>query len=110
MGQGSDPPGTWVSNLSSRLRSAGGHALADAARVWYHEAVSELLSDPKHTDAEGDYFYAWLRECHREVYDDIDTSDPAKIRDADWVRSESSDAKKDRYKVKDITIPGYSAA
>eukprot|EP00959_Pyramimonas_sp_CCMP1952_P077369 1617087-Pyramimonas_sp.AAC.1 len=61
----------------------------------------------KEGDTEGDYFDAWLRECHREIHDDVDTSDPAELRSAKWVESESSSR---RYDLGAIRIPDYESA
>ncbi|CAK0882175.1 unnamed protein product [Prorocentrum cordatum] len=73
----------------------------------YAASVDQLLEDPKEGDTEGDYFDAWLRECHREIHDDVDTSDPAELRSAKWVESESSSR---RYDLGAIRIPDYESA
>ncbi|CAK0882173.1 unnamed protein product [Prorocentrum cordatum] len=108
--RGPGPPRTWTASVAQRLRLAGGGAgerLADAALEWYAASVDQLLEDPKEGDTEGDYFDAWLRECHREIHDDVDTSDPAELRSAKWVESESSSR---RYDLGAIRIPDYESA
>lgn len=65
--KGHEPLRTWLSGLAERLRLSGAAELMAKAEEWYFEAVEELLADPKVKDAEGDYFMAWLRECHREA-------------------------------------------
>eukprot|EP00913_Durusdinium_trenchii_P018126 g17031.t1 len=74
--KGSQPPRTWISGLAEQLRSKGAvdfvQRAEEMAGDWYFRSVDELLADPKAADADGDYFIAWLRECHREVYADVD--------------------------------------
>merc|ERR1712224_300812 len=72
----SDPPRTWTSALFAGFRARGGEAarLAEDARDWALKSIRHLAADPKgHDDPEtgGEYFAAWLREVHREIYDDI---------------------------------------
>ena len=77
--RGSLPARTWTSGQAELLRSLAGPegaAFVDAVRSWYLTATKRLLADPKGEDTEGNFFLAWLRECHREIYDKIDTTDP----------------------------------
>eukprot|EP00930_Biecheleria_cincta_P061663 TRINITY_DN4722_c0_g1_i1.p1 TRINITY_DN4722_c0_g1~~TRINITY_DN4722_c0_g1_i1.p1 ORF type:complete len:797 (+),score=134.14 TRINITY_DN4722_c0_g1_i1:186-2576(+) len=74
--RGSNPPRTWISGMVQRLESAGARDLVAAARYWYMDGVERLLQDPKYGDKSGEYFRAFLRECHREIHDDIDTLRP----------------------------------
>lgn len=104
----SSPPRTWVSGLAERVRRAGAGQVVEAARRWWSESVDRLLSNPKERDPEGDYFIAWLRECHREVYDDVDTSDPRELRSSHWAKSKSR--RKHRHDLRGIKIPGFEAA
>ncbi|CAE8704336.1 unnamed protein product, partial [Polarella glacialis] len=109
--KGSQPPRTWVSGLAERLRGAGAADFVDAAQAWYVQSVDHLLKDPKAADMEGDYFIALLRECHREIYNDIDRSDPEELRGLDFVASLSNPkSKQHRYDLKKIRIPGFEEA
>jgi len=109
--KGSEPPRTWVSGLAARLRAAGCAKLVGATQAWFRERVAYLLDDPKEADTEGDYFAAWLRACHRDVWDDIDRSDPEELRRRQWVPSVAHPkSKKHRHALKDITIPGLDEA
>eukprot|EP00928_Gymnodinium_smaydae_P007251 TRINITY_DN12616_c0_g1_i1.p1 TRINITY_DN12616_c0_g1~~TRINITY_DN12616_c0_g1_i1.p1 ORF type:complete len:496 (+),score=93.95 TRINITY_DN12616_c0_g1_i1:548-2035(+) len=109
--RGSSPARTWVSGLAESLRSQGAEELVDATRDFYKSEVAELLADPKAADKDGDYFEAWLRECHPNIYEDIDTSDPAKLRTSTWVSSESHpNSKKHRYNLQSIRIPDFQSS
>lgn len=109
--RGTEPPRTWVSALAERVRSLGAEATGAAARAAFEREVERLLADPKAADKEGDYFEAWLRECHPQIYDDIDTDDPAALRKLDWAPSERRpNSKKHRHNLRDIRIPGIEAA
>lgn len=109
--KGFDPPRTWVSGLAQRLRSAGAGEVVDAAMAWFRDQVEYLLSDPKGADSEGDYFVAWLRACHRTIYDDIDRSDPVELCRLNWAPSDSHPkSKKHRHNLKEIQIPDVEQA
>lgn len=109
--RGSLPPRTWVSGIAQRLRDAGASAIVDAAREWYRGAVEKFLQDTKGADTEGDYFAAYLRECHRKIYDDIDHSTPEELRDAFWVPSRAAPRDRARrHRLGDIRIPDGAAA
>mmetsp|Transcript_100696 Transcript_100696/g.323321 ORF Transcript_100696/g.323321 Transcript_100696/m.323321 type:complete len:731 (+) Transcript_100696:3-2195(+) len=109
--RGSNPPRTWISGIADRLQKAGCSELVIAVQKWFRESVEYLLTDPKEADEEGDYFAAWLRACHREIWDDIDKSDPAELRRKEWVASQAhSKNKKKRHQLRDITIPGITEA
>jgi len=103
---GFDTPRTWVAGIAERLRRAGADSLVEAARNWYLEAVDEMLADPKTADIEGDNFAAWLRACHREVYDDIDTYDPLKLKRLRSAKGKSGR----RHNIEEIRIPGADEA
>jgi hypothetical protein len=87
--KGSNPPRLWVSGLVDESERAGLRGLVQRARTWFDAAVQKLLDDPKRGDPEGDYFKAWLHECHRDVYDDLDVDDPADFCRRRWAPSES---------------------
>eukprot|EP00434_Breviolum_minutum_P008953 symbB.v1.2.007888.t1/scaffold489.1/size197246/6 len=109
--KGSDPPRTWISGLAETLRQRHPKAelLLRNAEDWYFHSVQELLADPKGADADGDYFLAWLRECHREVYADVDRSDPKELRSLQKARSKSQKNRK-RYDLGSICIPNLEMA
>jgi len=112
--RGSEPPRTWVSGLAARLAAsgaAGAEAVVAAARTAFGREVALLLADPKTADREGDYFEAWLREVHPEIYEDIDTHDPAVVVAAEWMPSEEHPkSKKHRHYLRDIRIPDFKSA
>jgi len=109
--KGSHPPRTWVSGVAERLRQAGAEDLVAAAEAWYTSAVESFLADPKAGDDDGDYFVAWLREVHRDIFDDIDRTDPEEIVKSTWAKSQAHPkSKKHRHKLGDITIPDFDAA
>ncbi|CAE7040516.1 unnamed protein product [Symbiodinium sp. CCMP2592] len=103
-----NPPRTWISGLAESLRQRGAAELVQAAQDWYLAAVSHLLADPKSADDDGDYFLAWLRECCREVYDDVDRNDPKELRTMKKVRSVKNKSK--RHNLGDIHIPSMEEA
>ncbi|OLQ10319.1 hypothetical protein AK812_SmicGene5993 [Symbiodinium microadriaticum] len=104
----SDPPRTWISDLAEQVKKGGAEDVVRAAQSWYLRSVEAFLSNPKAQDVEGDYFVAWLRECHREIHDDIDTSDPALLRSRDRVPSLSNPTK--YHNLRGIHIPGFEDA
>jgi len=109
--KGSYPPRTWVSGVAERLRQASAGDLVAAAEAWYTSAVESFLADPKTGDNDGDYFIAWLREVHRNIFDDIDRTDPEEIVKSTWAKSQAHPkSKKHRHKLGDITIPDFDAA
>jgi hypothetical protein len=109
--RGSQPPRTWVSGLAAEVRSKGAGGLVDAAQKWMQKCVLDLLADPKNIDETGDYFNVYLRECHRNIYDDIDKSDSAEVRSATYLASEKhGNSKKHRHNVGEIQIPHMDAA
>lgn len=104
-------PRTWVAGIAERLRDAGLGHLVEAARSWYMATVDQMLRDPKNADSEGDNFVAWLRACHREIFDDIDTYNPMKLRRQHFAPSKAHPRSKEhRYNLKDIGIPGIERA
>eukprot|EP00930_Biecheleria_cincta_P003731 TRINITY_DN104657_c0_g1_i1.p1 TRINITY_DN104657_c0_g1~~TRINITY_DN104657_c0_g1_i1.p1 ORF type:complete len:878 (+),score=162.68 TRINITY_DN104657_c0_g1_i1:119-2635(+) len=104
-------PRTWVAGIAERLRDAGLGHLVEAARSWYLATVDQMLRDPKNADTEGDNFVAWLRACHREIFDDIDTYDPMKLRRQRFAQSKAHPRSKEhRYNMKEIGIPGIEQA
>eukprot|EP00747_Dinoflagellata_sp_TGD_P016448 gnl/TRDRNA2_/TRDRNA2_125120_c1_seq2.p1 gnl/TRDRNA2_/TRDRNA2_125120_c1~~gnl/TRDRNA2_/TRDRNA2_125120_c1_seq2.p1 ORF type:complete len:278 (+),score=29.87 gnl/TRDRNA2_/TRDRNA2_125120_c1_seq2:14-847(+) len=109
--RGSDPPRTWVSGLSERLERSGAEHIVTAAKAMFRDSVRQLLADPKGADPSGDYFLAWLRACNRDVYDDIDKSEPEKLCAAKTVPSvNNAGSSKNRHNLRDIRIPSIEAA
>lgn len=109
--KGCSPPRTWVSGLVQRLQNTGASKLVDAASAWYRRSVDRLLADPKGADVEGDNFAAWLRACHRDIYNDIDTSDPVKLKRRHLAQSKTyPQDKSKRYNIKDLRIPSVEQA
>jgi hypothetical protein len=104
-------PRTWISGLAERLRqSAAGHVVT-AAKIFYRSAVNRMLADPKYGDLQGDNFAAWLRACHRDIFRDIDMSDPKKVQRKHRVKSIRNPKSKDsEHCLKSIDIPGFEAA
>eukprot|EP00746_Dinoflagellata_sp_MGD_P014725 gnl/MRDRNA2_/MRDRNA2_132423_c0_seq1.p1 gnl/MRDRNA2_/MRDRNA2_132423_c0~~gnl/MRDRNA2_/MRDRNA2_132423_c0_seq1.p1 ORF type:complete len:342 (-),score=62.48 gnl/MRDRNA2_/MRDRNA2_132423_c0_seq1:26-907(-) len=116
--KGSCPPRTWSSALFADLVARDGDEalLAKAVQGFVLSAVQHLLQDPKGNDdaeAGGEYFGAWLREVHRELYDDIDHTDLAVLLQRQWMHSESdenSGKKRKRHDIGSITVPGVEEA
>jgi len=109
--RGFETPRTWISGLAEQLRAVGADHLVAAAKVFYREAVNRMLVDPKGGDQQGDNFVAWLRACHRDVFRDIDRSDPSKLQKKDWVQSMRNPKSGDHeYFLKSISIPGFEEA
>lgn len=108
--RGSEPPRLWVSGIGQRLVEAGAGDVVSAAKAHVREAVQQLLTDPK-GDTDGDYFAAYLRAVHRDIYDDIDVSDPEELRGAKLVPSLSQPrSRKARHNLGDIVIPTFAEA
>ena len=68
--------------------------------------------DPKGNDDQehgGEWFLAWLRELHRDIYDDIDKCDPSECLRRQWMASETEDGKRNRHQIGDIKMPTCKA-
>lgn len=111
--KGSDPPRTWLSALDARLAARGGEfaELVASAKSRVLEQIAYIAEDPKgHDDQEngGEWFVAFLREVHRNIYDDIDRSDPAEVVRSKFMTSESGEGKTKadrRHKIGEIKMP-----
>ena len=106
--RGSSPPRTWSSQLFHSLqddeRSDLGD-LANAAREWVLNDCENQCMDPKNADDEiggGEWFLAYLREVHRDIYDDIDHTDATALLHKSSVTGEISFKK---HKIGNIAIP-----
>jgi hypothetical protein len=108
---GSEPSRTWISGLAEQIRQAGGTDVVAAAQAWYMGSVDDLISDPKMGDDSGDYFAAWLRECHYDIYKDIDHSDPLIMRKAAKMCSfDKPKSKRLCHDLREIRIPNVDEA
>lgn len=108
--RGSNPPRTWVSGLVAELRAAGGDDVADAVQAWYRKVVMKLLANPKHADRSGDYFCAYLRESHPEIYKEIDPWNPEELRESNYVQSLDLPGFKRGHYIGNITVPSLDQA
>eukprot|EP00931_Biecheleriopsis_adriatica_P078584 TRINITY_DN5201_c0_g1_i2.p1 TRINITY_DN5201_c0_g1~~TRINITY_DN5201_c0_g1_i2.p1 ORF type:complete len:813 (-),score=160.83 TRINITY_DN5201_c0_g1_i2:201-2615(-) len=109
--RGFDTPRTWIAGLAERLREEGAEHFVNAAKTFYRQAVNRMLVDPKAGDVQGDNFVAWLRACYRDIFRDVDTSDPSKLQRKEWVESvKNPKSSEHEYHLKAITIPGFEKA
>jgi hypothetical protein len=106
MARGSNPVKTWSSNLFTTLLENDSQEIRDFAchvRDWALSDIAKHCDNPKLNDDEvggGEWFLAYLRQCHREIYDDIDRSDCAELLCKRNVQGE-----KKKHKIGDINIP-----
>jgi len=106
--RGSIPPRTWSSQLFHSLQDDEESDLSDlanAAREWVLNDCEKQCRDPKNADDEiggGEWFLAYLREVHRDIYDDIDHTDATALLHKSSVTGEISLKK---HKIGNITIP-----
>jgi len=104
--RGSGPARTWCSNIFASLLECDCEEVRDMAihtRQWIFRDIAKHCLDPKLSDDEiggGEWFLAYLRQCHREIYDDIDRSDCAALLRKRYVAGENK-----RHKIGEITIP-----
>jgi hypothetical protein len=106
--RGFDVPRTWISGLSEKLRQHGAGQFVCAAKDFFRESVGNSLVDPKKADPTGDIFAAWLRACHRQVWDDIDHTDATKLQRKGVARSKADPSR--QYNLKDIQPPEVEQA
>jgi hypothetical protein len=114
--RGSSPPRTWSSQLFARLYAHDGNPIlredamnrkdiAIAARDWTLESIRRHSKDPKGSDdphCGGEWFEAFLRAVHRDIYDDIDLSDSAVLLRKKYMKSERDGRK---HNIGKIQIP-----
>ena len=105
--KGSSPARTWTSHIFASLLECGCHdELKDMAahiKEWTLSNIAKQCNNPKQADNEiggGEWFMAYLRECHRDIYEDIDRSDPQEL-----LRKINAAGTTKKHKVGDITIP-----
>jgi hypothetical protein len=80
--------------------------LAAAAREWTLESIRRHSADPKGSDDSrcgGEWFEAFLRATHRDIYDDIDLSDSSVLLRKNYMKSEEYNGRK--YNIGKIQIP-----
>mmetsp|Transcript_17601 Transcript_17601/g.38112 ORF Transcript_17601/g.38112 Transcript_17601/m.38112 type:complete len:813 (+) Transcript_17601:1-2439(+) len=104
--RGSMAPRTWSSNIFAELLECDCQELRDMsvhARQWALTDIARHCENPKLSDDEiggGEWFIAYLRQCHREIYDDIDHSDLAVLLRKRYAAGETR-----KHKIGDISIP-----
>ena len=101
---------TWSSSLFEKVRKRAPR-LAATVKEWTLLKSQHHAADPKgHDDPEagGEWFAAWLRAAHRDIYRDIDTSDCSELLRIKWARSLTRPKDK-KYKLGDITVPSCAA-
>uniref|UniRef100_A0A7S2XKA7 Uncharacterized protein n=1 Tax=Attheya septentrionalis TaxID=420275 RepID=A0A7S2XKA7_9STRA len=107
--KGSNPSRTWSSQLYHDLMNASStnsifSKWAEASRSWAVENIKECMDDFKGTDLDGgQWFQAYLRKAHPDIYNDIDVSDEIALTNKEHVPSLSKWGKK--YNVGEIKIP-----
>merc|ERR1712216_886982 len=105
--RGSSPSRTWCSNIFASLLECECQEPRDMGvqiRQWALNDIAKQCDNPKSSDDEiggGDWFIAYLRQCHRDIYDDIDICDPPALLRKQNAIGESNK----KYKIGDISIP-----
>ena len=105
--RGSSPPRTWSSNLFAKVCTHGEEAerIALATRQWTLDRIKQSYADPKGSDdpeCGGEWFEAFLYAVHRDIYEDIDLSDPSVLLQRNKMKSLTSGRK---YNIGKIKIP-----
>jgi len=104
-----DSDRTISSNLYHRLSSPETNELAKKALEWTLKRIKQCCADPKQADDEecgGEWFEAYLRAFHRDIYNDIDRSDSAQLLQRATVKSISN--RKKKYNLDQISIPSMA--
>jgi hypothetical protein len=86
--------------------SAATATIAMQARDWTLEKIQKWSADPKNNDDQacgGEWFEAFLFAAHRDIYDDIDRSDPSVLLQKNWMPSITEDDRK--YNIGKIQMP-----
>ena len=105
--RGSIPGRTWSSQIFFSLEQSGCQEMIDVAKhasEWVLADIAKHCDNPKLSDDEiggGEWFLAYLRQCHREIYDDIDHSDAAILLQKQSAAGETGK----KHKIGDIMIP-----
>ena len=100
-------PTTWTSQLFSSIMESEDAVLRELAtsiKNMILENIRRQSMDPKRADDEfgGDWFLAYLRQCHRDVYEDIDHADPVELLKKTSAQSISGYSK---HRIGNIIIP-----
>ena len=103
--KGSNPPQTLSSHLFASLCRQGieQERVASIAREWTMEKINQCSQDPKGSDdphCGGEWFEAFLRAAHRDIYDDIDLSDSTVLLQKNKMKSLTSGRKHNIGKIK----------
>jgi hypothetical protein len=94
---------SYDSGLSNGISTGSPKDVATAARDWVLERIKQHAEDPKGSDdplCGGEWFEAYLKAAHREIYDDIDTLDSTLLLRKSYMKSESSGRKHNIGKIK----------
>ena len=105
--KGSSPPRTWSSDLFARLyhKDPATKEIAIQTQSWVLETIRHRSTDPKGSDdpqCGGEWFEAYLRAAHRDIYDDIDLFDSTVLLQKSKIKSLTSARK---YNIGKIKIP-----
>ncbi|KAL7529947.1 hypothetical protein ACHAXR_005418 [Thalassiosira sp. AJA248-18] len=109
--RGSSPARTWSSMIFASLEEGDCQELRDMAihiRQWVLGDIAKHCENPKLSDDEiggGEWFLAYLRQCHREIYDDIDHDDPAALLRKQYAAGETK-----KHKIGEISVPNCREA
>ena len=112
--KGSSPPRTWSSQLFADLyeMDGGRRKLALLMKSWILDSIHRNMDDPKDSDDKecgGEWFDFYLREVHRDIYDDIDTSDSTVLLQKNYMKSLSGRMLK-KHNIGKIKIPSAEDA
>jgi hypothetical protein len=116
--RGSFPPRTLSSQLYSNLHDFRGNEEIDqksnsrrqvalAIKTWIIDSIRRNMADPKASDdmeTGGEWFEAYLRAVHRDVYDDIDVSDATVLLQKNYMKSISG-GRPPKHNIGKIKIP-----
>ena len=102
---------TSLQQLSDTDLQASPKLMAMSAREWILGRIKQHAVDPKSADdplCGGEWFEAYLKTMHREIYDDIDTLDCSALLRKNNMKSESYTGRK--YNIGKIQIPSCEDA
>ena len=116
--RGSFPPRTLSSQLYSNLhdfrgnegngqKSSSRRQVALAIKSWIINSIRRNMDDPKASDdmeTGGEWFEAYLRAVHRDIYDDIDVSDSTVLLQKNYMKSISG-GRPPKHNIGKIKIP-----
>lgn len=119
--RGSSPPRTWSSQLFHNLFSYDNdvqgpnsrRSIALAIQSWILNSIQKHMVDPKTSDdpdCGGEWFVAFLRAVHREIYDDIDVSNPSVLIQKKYMKSLHGNNRFAKHNIGKIKIPSATDA